>query len=200
MALTREFLEQQGLEADVISQIMKEHGKTVQPLNEQVEQLTTANTQLTSQVTERDNQLAELKNGGDDALKEQITQLQADNEALKETYANELNATIKTHKIEMLANEIGASDVDWAKDKLAKLELKDGELDGADDLVNELKEKHPVLFATQEQAEPEGIRKWSQGGLSTINSVSYGSREEVMAIEDNAKRQKAIEDNIHLFR
>lgn len=200
MALTREFLEQQGLEADVISQVMKEHGKTVQPLNEQVEQLTTANTQLTSQVTERDNQLAELKNGGDDALKDQITQLQADNEALKETYANELNTTIKTHKIEMLANEIGASDVDWAKDKLARLELKDGELEGADDLINELKEKHPVLFATQEQTEPEGIRKWSQGGLSTINSVSYGSREEVMAIEDNAKRQKAIEDNIHLFR
>lgn len=198
MALTREFLEQQGLESEVISAVMKEHGKTVNPLNEQVEQLTTTNTQLTTQVAERDSQLTELKSGGDDELKTQITQLQEDNETLKQKHADELNDTIKTHKVELLANEIGVSDVEWAKDKLSNLELKDGELVGSDEFVNGLKEKHPTLFSTEQPAEPEKIKPWSQGGTSTLNDSAM-TKESIMAIKDDLQRQRAIKENAKLF-
>ena len=199
MSLTREFLEQQGLEADVITAVLREHGKTVNPLNEQIEQLNTTKAQLETQISERDTQLADLKNSGDDDLKEQITQLQEDNNSLKQQHADELNGVIKSHKIELLANEIGTSDVDWAKDKLAALELKDGELEGAEEAVNALKEKHPALFAAAEPEKPKAIKPWSQGGVSTVRT-SYTSKEEIMAIENNQERQRAIADNVELFK
>lgn len=191
MSLTRDFLEQQGLESDVITAIMKEHGKTVQPLNEKVEQLETANTQLETQVSERDNQLAELKQSGDDELKQRITDLEQANAELKQVHADELQTTIKRHKIELLAKGIGTNDEEWATDKLAKLELKDGELVGADELVSELKEKHPTLFAVE--TEPEQIKKWSQGN-STVSGQSTVTREQFDAMNITEKSQVLVDN------
>lgn len=197
MALTREFLEQQGLEVDVITAVMREHGKTINPLNEQIEQLNTTNTQQATQIAERDTQLAELKDSGDDKQKVRITELEADNEALKQQHADELNATIKAHKIELLANEIGTADVDWAKDKLSALELKDGELDGSEELIKGLKEKHPSLFVS-EPNEPAKPKAWSQGGVSTVSNGEL-SRADIMKVEDITKRQQLIKEHSHLF-
>lgn len=190
MALTREFLEQRGLESDVITAIMKEHGKTVNPLNEQVSELTTSKEQLTSQLNERDNQLKELKENGDDSLKEKIAEL----EKVNQDKDKQLEQTRKAHKVELLAKEIGANDTEWAKDKLEKLEFKDGELVGHEEYVNKLKENHPTLFAQQKVIKP-----WSQGGVSTVQHGEM-TKEDILKIKDKKERESAIASNLHLFK
>lgn len=192
--MNREYLESLGLETDVINQIMKEHGKTVNPLKDSVSSLEKEKTQLEERVTKHEDQLDELKKGDDTDLSKQITDLQSENKTLKETHETELAEQKRNHAIQLAVKDLGTADDVYISEKLSGLELKDGELVGFDEKVEELKEKHPALF---DSAEPVKPKKWSQGN-STTNSGAL-TREDIMKETDPNKRQELIRENRELF-
>lgn len=89
--MNRKFLEDQGLEKEVIDAIMTEHGKTVNPLNQQVATLTTERDGLKTDLADRDSQIEKLGNSTDDVetLKGEIQTLKTAN-ATKDTERKKL--------------------------------------------------------------------------------------------------------------
>lgn len=89
--MNREQLKALGLTDEQIETVMKEHGKTVNGIKEQLEGVTNEREQLKTQLSDRDKQLEDLKKstGDAEALKQQIEQLQTDNKTAKEQYEAE---------------------------------------------------------------------------------------------------------------
>lgn len=196
--MKREELVELGLEKETINAVMALHGTTVNNLKDEKRTLETEKEQLTQQVEQYSSELDDLKNNSSDSdLKEQINQLQANNQELKDSQANELSELKRQHKIELAVKGLGVSDEEYITAKLSDLELdEDGKLKEFDNRVNELKEKHPLLFEGNSQ-EPVTPKKWSQGNATVMNGKL--SREEIMNEPDRHKRQELIDQNQHLF-
>lgn len=98
MALTREYLKELGIEDKSVDDIMREHGKSVQRVQAELEESKTESLELRSQIEARDKDLEELRN--DERLKSDTTesqQLQEQIEKLESKYkadTEELNARI----------------------------------------------------------------------------------------------------------
>lgn len=193
MSLTREFLEAQGLEKEVVDKVMTKHGQTVNPLRKDIESLELEKTQLEEQVTERDTQLSELKKSGDEEL---LTKIQALEDANR-LKAEENERLRKEHAVDLAVEKAGTTAKDYLKFELNGLEYKDGELVGLEEKLNFIKEAQPKLFEVEVEKEP--LKKWSQGGVSTTN-VTLKTREEIMAVKDNTQRQRLIAENRELFK
>lgn len=97
--MKRKFLEDLGLEKDVVDSIMAENGKDIEAakvdakaLEAKVSTLESENSGLKSQVSDRDKQLEKLKaSGGDaEALKAEITKLQETNKAQENAHKAEI--------------------------------------------------------------------------------------------------------------
>lgn len=195
--MKREELAELGLEKETINAVMALHGTTVNDLKSQVNTLEMEKDQLSNQVEQYSNQLEELKdNSGDSELKERINQLEADNQALKDSQADELANLKRQHKIQLTVKGLGVKDEEYIASKLADLEVdEEGNLKDLDSRVNELKEAHPLLFESQE---PEQPRKWSQGN-STVNSTGL-TKQDIMNEKNASKRQELIANNPQLFK
>ena len=86
--MKRKFLEDLGLEKDAIDKIMAENGNDVNAAKADYETLKQQLDTVNTQIQERDKQLETLRksSGDNEALQEQITNLQAENKAAKEKY------------------------------------------------------------------------------------------------------------------
>ena len=104
-----------------------------------------------------------LKAEGNDELTAKIEQLEADNQAK----ALENEQLRKDHAIELAVETSGTTAKDYLKYELSQLEFKDGELAGLEEKLETIKETQPKLFEVA--TEQELPKKWSQGGVSTIN-------------------------------
>lgn len=113
---------------------------------------------LETAVSERDKQLKELKNseGDMDALKEQITKLQADNKAAALKAEADLKA-LKVSTAVQLAIGDTAQDAELVANLIDKSKLilgEDGKVTGLDEQIKELKTSKAFLF------KPEGDPKF----------------------------------------
>lgn len=180
--MNRSFLEELGLEKETINAVMAKHGSTVNDLQDTVKTLEKEKEQLDERISQYEGQLDELKdNSGDDELKSQIEDLKAANEQLKTEKSEELTQMQHQHKVALTVKDLGVQDEEYISSKLNDLELKDGELVGLDDRVNELKEKHPLLFESEDASkpsEPSQPKKWSQGGVSQTMGDGKVTREQ----------------------
>lgn len=180
--MNRSFLEELGLEKETINAVMAKHGSTVNDLQDTVKTLEKEKEQLDERISQYEGQLDDLKdNSGDDELKSQIEDLKAANEQLKTEKSEELTQMQHQHKVALTVKDLGVKDEEYISSKLNDLELKDGELVGLDDRVNELKEKHPLLFESEEApepSEPSQPKKWSQGGVSQTMGDGKVTREQ----------------------
>ncbi|WP_225743364.1 phage scaffolding protein [Marinilactibacillus sp. Marseille-P9653] len=198
--MERSYLENLGLESDVISQIMKEHGKTVNPLKESLEDAGKEKKQLDDRIAQHEQQLEELKKKPTDSegLNDKIEQLQKENKELKESKEAELAEERRVNKIALSVKGLNTADEDFVSDKLRNLQLdEEGNLIDFDKHVDVLKEKHPFLFEGVKE-EPKKPGKWSQGN-STVESGAM-TKEDIMKEPDAGKRQQLISENAHLFR
>lgn len=197
--MNRKFLEELGLEKETIDAIMARHGRTVNELQESIQSLEKEKEQLDERIKQHEEQLDELgKNSGDEELKKQIEDLKQANEQLAEEKASELSEMQHAHKVALTVKDLGVKDEDYIISKLSDLKLKDGELVGVDERVDELKEKHPLLFEDAQAQEPEQPKKWSQGGVSTVQNGTI-TKKEIMNEPNRATRQQLIRENKHLF-
>jgi predicted RNase H-like nuclease (RuvC/YqgF family) len=111
---------------------------------------------LTSQVSDRDKQIEELKKfeGDNEKLKKQIESIEADNKKQKEDYENKIvileQDSILSAELTPLVNDI--SDI-LPKIDREKLIFKDGKVSGLDEQVAEIKKVSPHYFKTDDGGE-----------------------------------------------
>lgn len=197
MAFTTETLQALGLDDEQVKGVMAEHGKDVNELKAQADQLngvTAERDSLQSQLTDISTQLADAqkqaKKGSDSAnmvsdLQEQLKQAQAD-------AANKLAAQQKDFSIDKALTQAGA------KNNKATLALLDtdkvsvddnGQLIGLNEQIDSVKESNPFLFADTEPTPPEptpGIQAFPKGNPSNgasgkidLSKMSYKERVEL---------------------
>ncbi len=113
------------------------------------------NTQLRSQLKERDDQLKELKKtaAGNEELTKRLEELTALNDKMKTDYENKLKDLEFKHAYESKKALINVKDpklLDSLIDK-EKLSFKDGVLLGFDEQIEPLKKSHDYLFIKETQ-------------------------------------------------
>lgn len=102
-----------------------------------------------NQLSERDNQLAELKKVEPEKLQAEITRLQGENQTAKADYENKLKALQLDSKLESKLRDEGAVNAKAVKALLdsSKISLDGDNLIGVDDQLKALKESEKWAFA-----------------------------------------------------
>lgn len=150
--MKRKFLEDLGLEKDIVDKIMQENGNDINKAKSDYEdvkaQLETAN----NTIKERDKQIEKLKEVDGEKLKEEITKLQKLNKEAEKKYLDDLkelklNNAIKLAIHDKVFNEDMAAGL-FDKSKLILND--DGSVIGIDEQYENIKKDNAFLFKTNE--------------------------------------------------
>lgn len=133
----------------VIDAIMAENGRDINAAKGNTEQLNSQITALQEQLTERDNQLKEIKKSVKDneTLTAKITELETANETAKTEYQNKITEIQKTHAIENGVRDAKAKNV---KAVVALLDM--GKITYADDKLTGLAEQLEALQKSEDSS------------------------------------------------
>lgn len=121
--MKRSFLEELGLEKDVIDKIMAENGKDVEKVKDALADAEKERDDLKESVADRDKQLEDLKKaaGDNEQLQKTIEQLQADNKQIKIDAAVEKALTnAKAKNIVAVKALLGLENPELAEDGTVK--------------------------------------------------------------------------------
>ena len=130
--MTRKQLEEMGLSKEQVDSIIKINGDDIENAKAasatEISNLKTEVASLNTQVADRDKQLETLKSaaGDNDALKQQIADLQAENTKAKETHESEMNQLKVDFAVEKALTGAKAKNIKAVK---ALLDLTDAKLD-----------------------------------------------------------------------
>ena len=195
MALTRRTLKAMGIDDEKIDEIISAHSETVDALKEQRATYKAEAANRSAVQKEVDERKAVKDDGYEvkyKAIKEEFDSYKKEVEA-KETSSKKESA------YRALLKEVGVSDKRLDSvlkvTNLDKLKLdKDGNLEDADDLKKSIKEEWADFIVT------EGQKGADISTPPTGNGKTYKDKAEIMAIKDTTERQKAIAENLNLFR
>lgn len=192
MALTRKMLKAMGIEEEKIDQIIDAHTETVDGLK--------AYKADAEKLADVEKELETLKAKGDDGLQAKYDKLKVDFDNYKAEVENAKKLEAKKEAYKELIKDAGLSEkglekalkyADWDK-----LELdEDGKIKDAKDQLKGLKEEWA-----------EYVIKDSEQGASVTTpparseSAKYSNKEDILKIKDTAERQKAIAENLELFK
>lgn len=156
--MKRKFLEDLGLEKEVIDKIMAENGSDINVVKSEQESLKQQLEAVNQQLSERDDQLEDLKkNSGNNAeLKAQLETLQAENKAAKEQYETDIKNLKLETAIKLAVGET-AHDIDLVAglfDKSTLVLSEDGKISGLEEQLKALKESKCFLFKEETVARP----------------------------------------------
>lgn len=196
--MKRKFLEELGLEKEVIDKIMAENGNDITAAKNGVETLKSENEKLKNDIQDRDSQLESLQNSTGDitALKEQITTLQTENKAKDEAHAEEMNRIIIDAALDLeVANRNGVNGkAIKALINMEKITIdKDGKISGHTEQFDELvkAEDSKVLFKTEKQtikgAQAGGSGKEEPDGKVDFDKMTYSEIAAYMAENPDAQ-------------
>lgn len=150
--MTRKELEGMGLTKEQIDKIMDINGADIENAKtaaaSEIKNLQTEVDSLNTQVADRDKQLETLKTsaGDNEALKQQIADLQAENTKAKETHESEMKQLKVDFAVEKALTAAGAKNVKAVK---ALLDLEDAKLD-KDGNIKGLAEQVEKLAAAED--------------------------------------------------
>lgn len=186
--MERKFLEGLGLEKDAIDKVMAEYGKSINDYKEKAEKVDVLNSQIDDykqQLTDRDNQLQELKKVDAEGLQAEIDRLTEENKTTANDYQEKLDKQAKDFAIETTLRNEKARNPKIAKKAIDfdAITYKDGKLIGVDEQLDAIKESDPYLF---EEELPKGLKgkqpndsNTKQGASITrdeLNAMSYKER------------------------
>ncbi|WP_113674557.1 phage scaffolding protein [Vallitalea guaymasensis] len=149
--MKRKFLEDLGLEKEVIDKILDENSADIGKAKGEVDSITSERDKLKTDIADRDKQLEDLKKVDADALQAEIEKLQADNKAKDDAHA----AEIKQLKIDVaVSTALTTAKARNEKAVKALLELDpekielldDGTIKGLDDQIKKLTESDDTKF------------------------------------------------------
>ncbi len=160
------------------------------------DELTTAKTNLETQIKERDKQLTELKKtaGNKEDFEAKIKKLQDDNKAAKIKYDEEIK-NLRVDSAIKLKITTTAQDVDIVAGLLDKNKLivsYDGSVTGLDEQIKTLKESKPFLF--KEAGKPQDYKP-NTGGNPTNNPFSkehFNLTEQGKLFRENPQQARAL--------
>ncbi len=195
------------LSKDVIDAIMAEHGKTVNPLRKQVDDLTKERDGLKDRAEAAESIVQKIPKDQDPAkLLEALEKAQNDLAAAEKDYnakvaARDFDDALKT-ALEGIRFTSEAAKRDVAGQvRAAGLKLADGEIVGLGDLIGQIREKDASAFVDEKQQELEaGRARFTQPTGDGRMGAEPMTREKIMAIPDRAARRKAIAENITIFK
>lgn len=150
--MKRKFLEDLGLEKDIVDQIMQENGNDINKAKSDYEdikaQLETAN----NTIKERDKQIEKLKEVDGEKLKEEITKLQKLNKEAEKKYLDDLKELKLNNAIKLaIHNKVFNEDMAAGLFDKSKLILNDdGSVIGIDEQYENIKKDNAFLFKTNE--------------------------------------------------
>ena len=203
--MQRKFLEELGLEKEVIDKIMQEHGKTVEKHKKDLETANDKSKNLEAELEttnktleEATSQIEQFKTLDVEGIKKSAEEwkgkyenFQKEAEAQKAEFAKQLQAKEYEHAAkEFVGGHKFSSEFAknaFMKEFLAKeLKLEDGKFLGADDYVNQFRESNPGVFVEEQtqnqqqqqptyQYNPKGSGNSSQDVAAQIASAIAGT-------------------------
>ena len=156
--MKREFLKELGLEDDVISKIMKEHGKTIQKMDDTIETYRGKISELQTDIATKSKDYEEL-NKEHMLSKAKIEEFEkVDIDGLKNSIQEwenkynerEYDLTIDKYMQDYKFTSELAKEATISKFKEQKFKLKDGKLDGAEDYMKKFMEENKSAFVIED--------------------------------------------------
>lgn len=188
--MKRKFLEELGLEKETIDKIMAENGADIEAAKADQENLKSQVKGLEQQVQERDTQLEELKkNVGDhETLKQQIIDLQAENQAAKEKYDADTKELKLSAAIKLAVGD-SAHDAELVSGLFDRSKLvlsDDGKVAGLEEQLKTIKKEKAFLFKEQKPAFTiKGSKPAESGGTPPATKEPMTYSEMVKYLEEN---------------
>ena len=148
--MKRKFLEELGLEKDVIDKIMTENGNDINAAKAELSDVTAERDKLKQDIKEREGQIETLKKsaGSGEDLKKQIEALQAENRKEKISYAVEKALTAAKAK-NVTAAKAMLKDLDKAEFS------EDGSIKGLSEQIKALQKDEATKFLFEEEKKPQ---------------------------------------------
>lgn len=200
MGLTRKMLSAFGIEAEKIDEIIAAHSETVDGLKDEIAKYKGDAEKLPAVQKELDDLKAAAEKNGKDSYKVKYEAIKEEFEAYKNEQSAKETKAAKTKAFRELLKEAGiaekrieavlkVSDVD-------SIELdKDGNIKSADKLTADIKTEWADFIQSSETYGTKTATPPDNNG-----GKRYGSKDEIMAIKNTSERQRAIAENIHLFK
>lgn len=142
--MKRKFLEDLGLEADVVEKIMTEAGKDVTSLKARVDDLTEQINVKDTTISEKNNKIAELEKVDVEAIKT------AEYERGKTEGSKEIEVFKKQNALDKALSKYKAKDTSILSKMLDMEKVKYNDkfeiVEGLEDQINSIKESHDYLF------------------------------------------------------
>lgn len=148
--MKRKFLEELGLEKDVIDKIMTENGNDINAAKAELSEVAAERDKLKQDIKEREGQIETLKKsaGSGEDLKKQIEVLQAENRKEKISYAVEKALTAAKAK-NVTAAKAMLKDLDKAEFS------EDGSIKGLSEQIKALQKDEATKFLFEEEKKPQ---------------------------------------------
>lgn len=194
MALTRSMLKGMQLTEEQVSAIIEEHSNTVQGLKDEIKKYKADAEKL----PEVQKELDKLKEGdGNDWEKKYNDEHKAFEDYKKEVADKEATAKVRSAYRKLLVeNGVGEKHIDAVLrvTDFSNVKIdKEGKLENADKLTESIKSEW-AGFITTTGTKGAPVDNPPGGSKATM------TKDEIMKIKDTSERQKAIAENIDLFK
>lgn len=194
------------LSKDVIDAIMAEHGKTVNPLLKQVNDLIKERDGLKERAEAAEAIVQKIPKDQDPAkLLEALEKAQKDLTDAKTDYDTRLAERDFDDALKAALEDVKFTSEAARRDvagqvRAAGLKLVNGKIMGLGDLLGQIREKDASAFVDEKQEELEnGKARFTQPTGDGGKGGEPMTREKIMAITDRAARRRAIAENIDIF-
>lgn len=146
------------------------------------DEVNSAKKKFESDVKDRDKQLEDLKKstGNIEDLKKQIESLQKENKEKAEYYELEMQKLKVDTKIDSTLSSFGARNIRSVKallDGVDKFKFdKDGNIEGLEDQIKQIKKSDPYLFANNDTSSVKGVKPVESTAESKsvdVNNMTY---------------------------
>ncbi|MCI2167258.1 MAG: phage scaffolding protein [Leuconostoc mesenteroides] len=194
--MNRDTLQKFGLSDEQVNQVMAEHGKDLEKskgVESELEQLKQQNTDLTSQIAERDKQLKDLsgKAGNNEELQTQIKALQDQNKQAKTDYEANIATLKRDGAIELALREAKAKNPKAVKALLNgdNITIDDDGVHGLKEQLEQLQESDGYLFTDSQEGAKPGVKITGSGnpsgGSSEVPKLSELSYKQALELKSS---------------
>lgn len=179
--MKRKFLEDLGLDKNIVDQIMQENGNDINKAKSDYEDIKVQLETARNTIKERDTQIENLKQVDGEALQAEITKLQKENKEATDKYTNDLKELRLNNAIKLAINDkVFNEDIAASLFDKSKLVLDDdGKVIGIDEQLENIKKENAFLFKTgkvETPYNPIGGNNPTQITKEQFNKMGYNDR------------------------
>lgn len=196
MSLTHKALSAMGIEPEKIEQILDMHTETIESIKADKDKAVKDAEKYKAdaeKLAETEKELAELQE-----ISKKYEEIKADFEKYKGEQTEKETKASKTKAYRQLLKEAGISNerIDWALDHAKNVDAvefdENKEVKNAEDIIESIKKDFDAFITTSGEQGAKTATPPKNGG-------SKMSKEDILKIEDDGERQRAIAENHEIF-